>query len=97
MKEIKGFQQPDPKGNDMLKTAEGPWKIYKRGPSYRIGRKAWWGVKWLKERGTKSGRWELFTYQTDQLGSARTELEKVNAQAYDKKWYKDDKWGEIKK
>ena len=93
MKEIKGFQQPDPKGNDMFKSEEGPWKLYQRGPHYRIGRKGWWGVKWFKER---SVRGSLFAYQTTHLPSARTKLTEINEEAYDKKWYKDNKW-EVKK
>jgi len=91
MNEIKGFQQPEPKGNDMLRTQEGPWRLYKRGPSYRIGRKAWWGIKWLK-RSVRS----LYTYQTTHLASARAKLQEINEEAYDKKWYKDNKW-EVKK
>lgn len=93
MKEIKGFQQPEPKGDKMLRSEEGPWKIYKRGPSYRIGKKGWWGVKWLKAADGWGG---LFAFQTDHLPDAQTKLKKVNEEAYDKKWYKDSKW-ELKK
>lgn len=90
MKEIKGFQQPDPKGKDMLRTEEGPWKLYKRGPHYRIGKRPWWGgVKWLKDRNVRGG---LFVFQTRHLPEAQTQLQKINEEEYDKKWYKDTKW-----
>ena len=93
MIEIKGFQQPEPKGDKMLRSEEGPWKLYQRGSSYRIGRKVWWGIKWLKTHGLTGG---LFSFQTDHLSDARNKLQEINEQAYDKKWYKNDKW-EVKK
>jgi len=94
MREIKGFKQPDPKGNDMLRSEEGPWKLYQRGPSYRIGRRPWWGgVKWLKDRSAKGS---LFSFQTDSLPHARAKLVEINKEASDKNWYKADKW-EVKK
>lgn len=93
MKEIKGFQQPNPKGNDMLRSEEGPWKIYQRGPSYRVGMKSWWGIKWLTTCGAKGG---FFAFQTNTLTHAQAKLVQVNEEAYDKKWYKDNKW-EVKK
>jgi len=93
MKKIKGFQQPDPKGNDMLRSENGPWRLYQRGPSYRIGRKVWWGIKWLKDRSPRAG---LFIFQTQHLPDARTELKTMNEEAYDKNWYKVNKW-EVRK
>ena len=93
MTEIKGFQQPEPEGKNMLRSEDGPWKLYQRGSSYRIGRKAWWGIRWLTARGPKDG---FFVFQTRTLTDARAKLQEINEQAYDKKWYKSDKW-EVKK
>jgi len=93
MREIKGFQKPDPKGKDMLRSEEGPWKLYQRGPSYRIGKQGLFGIKWLKDRSAKAG---LFIFQTQHLPSARDKLKKMNEEEYDKNWYKTDKW-EVKK
>ncbi len=88
MKEIKGFQQFESKGKNMLRSEEGPWKIYQRGPSYRVGRKTWWGIKWLKD-GPKGS---LFPFRTDHLANAEVKLKAINEKAYDEEWYKDSKW-----
>ena len=91
MMEIKGFQQPEPEGKNMLRSEDGPWKLYQRGSSYRIGREVWWGIKWFKDRSAN-----LFAYRTTDLLDAQNKLKKMNEEAYDKKWYKNDKW-EVKK
>ena len=92
MKEIKGFQQPDPKGKDMLRTEEGPWKIYQRGRGYRIGRKRWYGIQWFR----KFEEGSYYKFKTNHLANAKITLKEINEQAYDKEWYKDSKW-EVKK
>ena len=93
MRRIRGFQQPDSKGKDMLRSEKGPWELYQRGPSYRIGRKFWWGIKWFKDHGTRG---TIFAFHTDSLAHAQAKLKRMNEEAYDKNWYKADKW-EVKK
>ena len=93
MKEVKGFQKPDPKGKDMLRGEDGPWKLYQRGPSYRIGRKAWWGIKWFRTCGFHGS---LFMFQTQSRDDAEGKLKEENKKLIDSNWYKMSKW-EVKK
>lgn len=68
----------------------GPWRVYKRGYVYRVGRRRWWGRQWYREM----RRGDEWVFETPSADQAKGQAQENNRDFNKAEQYRRDRWHE---